>query len=84
MELDTETLLKLELHRSIGIMAQEKSINLTPEVQLVMSELLFEQIKSFGRDLELFSKHGKRSTITSDDIKLLLRKLPDLQDFFSK
>jgi centromere protein S len=80
MELDKETILKLELHRSIGMIAKEKAISLTPEVHLVMSELLFEQIKSFGRDLELFSKHGKRSTITIDDLKLLMRKLPGIQD----
>jgi histone H3/H4 len=76
---DTETKLKLQIHKSIGTMTESKKISLTPEVHLVMAELLFEQIKQYGRDLELFCKHGKRATITLDDIKLLLRKLPDMQ-----
>ncbi|XP_056639037.1 centromere protein S-like [Diorhabda carinulata] len=39
----------------------------------LISELVYKKIISYGKDLESFQKHAKRSTITTDDVKLLVR-----------
>ena len=70
--------LKISLHKSIGTMANSENIKLTPESHLAMVELVFEQCKMFGFDLEAFANHGKRMTINGDDVRLLLRRHPDL------
>ncbi|KAI8896433.1 kinetochore component CENP-S-domain-containing protein [Globomyces pollinis-pini] len=79
---DQETIrkLKVALHSSINKMVEESDVTFTPEALNGLVELTFEQIKSFGSDLELFAKHGKRSKVSADDIKLLLRKNPHLYD----
>lgn len=79
-DLDGEKQLQLQLHRAIQQIASEKGISLSPQVHLVMADLVFQQTKLFGSELEYFSKHSKRATITGDDVKLLLRKQPGLMD----
>ncbi|KAF2900458.1 hypothetical protein ILUMI_05728 [Ignelater luminosus] len=46
----------------------------------VIAELAWRKIQSFSTDLESFQKHAKRSTITADDVKLLVRKNDSLKE----
>jgi hypothetical protein len=72
--------LKISLHKSIQTLAQQEKIVLTPESHLAICEIVFEQTKLWGADLEIFSAHGKRANVNHDDIKLLLRRHPTLMD----
>ncbi|EDO19279.1 hypothetical protein Kpol_1036p21 [Vanderwaltozyma polyspora DSM 70294] len=42
-------------------------------------ELCYIQLVEMGKDLEMFSRHANRDVINNDDLKLLLRKVPQLQ-----
>ncbi|XP_072387185.1 centromere protein S-like [Diabrotica undecimpunctata] len=39
----------------------------------LISELVYKKIQMYGSDLDAFQKHAKRSTITAEDVKLLVR-----------
>lgn len=43
-------------------------------------ELIFLQLVDSGQDLEAFAKHAGRDVISVDDMRLLLRKSPELTD----
>mmetsp|Transcript_42186 Transcript_42186/g.112582 ORF Transcript_42186/g.112582 Transcript_42186/m.112582 type:complete len:103 (-) Transcript_42186:510-818(-) len=45
-----------------------------------LTEVLFRYSKSVASDLKHFAKHGKRTVISCDDVKLLARKLPSLHN----
>ncbi|CAG9786585.1 unnamed protein product [Diatraea saccharalis] len=45
----------------------------------IISELVYRKISVYGSDLEAFAKHAKRSTINSEDVKLLTRRNPSLK-----
>jgi len=49
-----------------------------------LTELVFENSKILGSDLETFAKHAKRTTIQPDDVKLCARRSPHLLEHLSK
>ncbi|RZC32039.1 CENP-S domain containing protein [Asbolus verrucosus] len=59
-------------------MVREVSANLNIEFESdvldLIAELTWKKLTLYGSDLEAFQKHAKRSTITSDDVKLLVRR----------
>lgn len=44
----------------------------------LLSETTTETLQLFTQDVEAFARHGKRSTINTDDVKLLCRRNPGL------
>lgn len=44
-------------------------------------ELCYLQMVEMGRDLEAFATHAGRNVIEPVDLKLLLRKTPELQEY---
>ena len=48
------------------------------EAVSVAAELVLDKIIRTARDLEAFAQHAKRSTVQTDDIKLLARNNPKL------
>ncbi|XP_041979320.1 centromere protein S-like isoform X2 [Aricia agestis] len=46
----------------------------------VITELVYKKILLYGSDLEAFARHAKRSTISTDDVKLLVRRNPSLKE----
>ncbi|XP_025083549.1 centromere protein S-like [Pomacea canaliculata] len=60
--------------------ATEKKYDLhvTPQAVAAIAETLWRQAESFAVDLESFARHARRSVISPDDIKLLLRRNPQL------
>ncbi|KAK4875433.1 hypothetical protein RN001_011855 [Aquatica leii] len=46
----------------------------------IIAEMTWKKLQSYASDLEAFQKHGKRSTITADDVKLLVRNNQSLKD----
>ncbi|KAK7413464.1 MHF histone-fold complex component [Neonectria punicea] len=80
--------LKAALWYAIGQMVDEESLkrnrNATPQFIGALTELVWTQIENVATDLESFSNHAGRSTITTDDVLLLARKNPDLHQIMKE
>ncbi|CAM4858931.1 unnamed protein product [Rotaria socialis] len=76
--------LKAALHAACGKICDQLQIqsNITVDKQVVaaVGDVTFQQIETFCQDLDVFSKHGKRTTINADDVRLLCRRNPGLLD----
>ncbi|KAH7090775.1 kinetochore component CENP-S-domain-containing protein, partial [Paraphoma chrysanthemicola] len=70
--------LKSALWYSIGQFVDEEclndDLNATPQFIGALTELVYTQIANTARDLEVFSKHGGRKVINTDDVMLLTRR----------
>ncbi|KAK8058327.1 hypothetical protein PG994_008775 [Apiospora phragmitis] len=77
-----EERLKQALWFAVGKIADEESLrrnrNVTPQFIGALMELVWTQIEAVAQDLESFSRHAGRSTITTDDVLLLARRNEDL------
>ncbi|KAK4203889.1 kinetochore component CENP-S-domain-containing protein [Triangularia verruculosa] len=74
--------LKAALWFSIGKIVDEESIrrnrNATPQFIGALADLVWDQIGNVATDLESFSRHANRTTVTTDDVLLLARRNQDL------
>ncbi|CCD23312.1 Mhf1p NDAI_0B02770 [Naumovozyma dairenensis CBS 421] len=59
------------------------NITYSPKFINALMSLTYLQLTDIGTDLELFANHAGRGTITRDDLMLLLRKTPLLQEMVS-
>ncbi|EQL00095.1 Histone-fold protein [Ophiocordyceps sinensis CO18] len=75
--------LKSALWFAVGQIVDEESmrrgLNATPQFIGALTELVWTQIENVAVDLESFSNHAGRATVTTADVLLLARKNPDLQ-----
>ncbi|WZH45063.1 kinetochore component CENP-S-domain-containing protein [Fusarium acuminatum] len=87
--------LKAALWYAVGQIVDEESLrrnrNATPQFIGALTELVWTQIgtsqytpKNVATDLESFSNHAGRSTVTTDDVLLLARKNPDLHQIMKE
>ncbi|CAF1103470.1 unnamed protein product [Adineta steineri] len=76
--------LKAALHAACGKICEQLQTqsNVTVDKQVVaaIGDITFQQIGTFCQDLDAFAKHGKRTTINTDDVRLLCRRNPGLLD----
>ncbi|KAM7204371.1 centromere protein S [Rhypophila sp. PSN 637] len=83
-EEDVRERLKAALWFAIGKMVDEESLrrnrNATPQFIGALTELTWTQIENVAIDLESFSKHAGRTTVTTDDVLLLARRNTDLHE----
>ncbi|KZS14095.1 centromere protein S isoform X1 [Daphnia magna] len=83
MDTDHVQRLKASLHFTMGKMCEEQEtktqISFDKNVIATITEILWQKIKLIAEDLEAFAKHGKRTTINLDDVKLLVRRNEDLK-----
>ncbi|KAK3045049.1 hypothetical protein LTS18_014697 [Coniosporium uncinatum] len=83
MPLPTIQRLKTALWSSLATLTNSETLrlstNATPQFILALTELVFAQILSTGKDLENFAKHAGRSTITVADVMLLARRNEGLE-----
>ncbi|PBP24870.1 apoptosis-inducing TAF9-like domain 1 family protein [Diplocarpon rosae] len=70
--------LKASLWFSIGKLIDEECRRLnataTPQFVGAMTEMVWAQIETVSTDLESFSRHASRTTITTDDVLLITRR----------
>ncbi|KAH7318629.1 kinetochore component CENP-S-domain-containing protein [Stachybotrys elegans] len=75
--------LKAALWYAVGQMVDEECLkrnrNATPQFIGALTEMAWTQIENIAVDLETFSNHAGRTTVTTDDVLLLARKNADLQ-----
>ncbi|XP_007900348.1 centromere protein S [Callorhinchus milii] len=80
--------LRAAVHYTVGCLCQEvgedKGKEFNKQTIAAIAETTFRQCEIFAQDLELFSRHGKRSTVNTEDVKLLSRRSTALQKFITK
>ncbi|XP_029005564.1 centromere protein S [Betta splendens] len=79
---ETQQRLKAALHYTVGRMCQklgeEHHRQFSRQVIAAIAETTFRQCDIFAKDLEAFSRHAKRSTVSAEDVKLLARRSTSL------
>ncbi|XP_040182288.1 centromere protein S [Rana temporaria] len=79
--------LKAAVHYTVGGLcqdvAEDQEVQYSKQAIAAISEIAFRQCETFAKDLELFARHGKRSTINVDDVKLLSRRSRSLHTHIS-
>ncbi|KAG9231878.1 kinetochore component CENP-S-domain-containing protein [Amylocarpus encephaloides] len=84
--------LKASLWFSIGKIVDEETLRLntsaTPQFIGALTEMVWAQIENVAKDLESFSRHAGRTTVTTDDVLLITRRNEALhgiiRDFIEK
>ncbi|XP_027513805.1 centromere protein S-like [Corapipo altera] len=80
--------LKAAVHYTVGCLCQEveedKDIRFSKQSIAAISEITFRQCETFARDLEMFARHAKRSTINTEDVKLLARRSSSLLKYITQ
>ncbi|KAK3988612.1 apoptosis-inducing TAF9-like domain protein [Cladorrhinum sp. PSN332] len=79
---ETRERLKSALWFAVGKIVDEESLrrnrNATPQFIGALNEVVWTQIENIATDLENFSRHAGRTTVTTDDVLLLARRNQDL------
>ncbi|KAM9244009.1 centromere protein S isoform 1-T2 [Trichechus inunguis] len=80
--------LKAAVHYTVGCLckevASEKEMQFSKQTIAAISEVTFRQCENFAKDLEMFARHAKRSTINTDDVKLLARRSNSLLKYITE
>ncbi|XP_063173442.1 centromere protein S [Candoia aspera] len=80
--------LKAAFHYTVACLckevAEDKDICFSRQTIAAISEITFRQCEMFAQDLEMFAKHGKRSTINVEDVKLLARRSNSLLKYITQ
>ncbi|KAM9217667.1 centromere protein S [Leptosomus discolor] len=80
--------LKAAVHYTVGCLCQElaedKDVQFSKQTVAAISEITFRQCETFAKDLEMFARHAKRSTVTTEDVKLLARRSNSLLKYITQ
>ncbi|XP_010285078.1 PREDICTED: centromere protein S, partial [Phaethon lepturus] len=80
--------LKAAVHYTVGCLCQEvaedKDMQFSKQSIAAISEITFRQCENFAKDLEMFARHAKRSTVTTEDVKLLARRSNSLLKYITQ
>ncbi|XP_075967249.1 centromere protein S [Anarhichas minor] len=75
---ETRQRLKAAVHYAVGRMCQRMTEDhrrdFSRQVVAAIAETTFRQCDIFAKDLEAFARHAKRSTVSSEDVKLVARR----------
>uniref|UniRef100_G3U5Z7 Centromere protein S n=1 Tax=Loxodonta africana TaxID=9785 RepID=G3U5Z7_LOXAF len=67
--------LKATVYHTVGYLCKEVALEeetqFSKQTTAAISEVAFRQCKHFANDLEMFASRAKRSTINTNDVKLL-------------
>uniref|UniRef100_A0A7M5WR21 Centromere protein S n=1 Tax=Clytia hemisphaerica TaxID=252671 RepID=A0A7M5WR21_9CNID len=85
---NTKKQLKGAIHYSIGKQSEdahrETGKEFSKGFMALLSEATTDTMELFAQDLEAFAKHGKRTIINVDDVKLLCRRNPTIFEKLDK
>uniref|UniRef100_A0A8C5HM91 Centromere protein S n=1 Tax=Gouania willdenowi TaxID=441366 RepID=A0A8C5HM91_GOUWI len=77
--------LKAALHYTVSCMcqrvAEQHQREFNRQLVAAITETAYRQCDIFAKDLEAFARHGKRSTVSTEDVKLLARRSTALVSF---
>ncbi|XP_018581447.1 centromere protein S [Scleropages formosus] len=80
--------LKAALHFTVGRLCEDiggdggKRFN--KEVLAAIAETTYRQCDIFAKDLEAFARHAKRTTVNSEDVKLVARRSTALYNHITR
>ncbi|XP_018575255.1 centromere protein S-like [Anoplophora glabripennis] len=81
--MSTEQKIKQTIHNTSTKLAKEVAASHNMEIASdgidLIAEMTYQKLLGYGIDLDAFQKHAKRSTITADDVKLLVRRNESLK-----
>ncbi|XP_074550918.1 centromere protein S [Halichoeres trimaculatus] len=85
---ETQQRLKAAVHFTVGRLCQRAGEDINREFSrqaiAAISETAFRQCDIFAKDLELFARHAKRSTVSAEDVKLLSRRSTALSVYIQR
>lgn len=90
MSLDKEATqrLKAAIHFTVGGLCQsigdDREKEFSRQVIAAIAETTFRQCEIFAKDLEAFARHAKRTTVSSEDVKLAARRSTALSNFIQR
>ncbi|NXS33242.1 CENPS protein, partial [Pomatostomus ruficeps] len=80
--------LKAAVHYTVGCLCQEvaedKDVQFSKQSVAAISEIAFRQCEIFAKDLEMFARHAKRTTVNTEDVKLLARRSNSLLKYITQ
>ncbi|NXN89055.1 CENPS protein, partial [Bombycilla garrulus] len=80
--------LKAAVHYTVGCLCEEveedKGVQFSKQSIAAISEIAFRQCEIFAKDLEMFARHAKRATVTTEDVKLLARRSNSLLKYITQ
>ncbi|XP_006001358.1 centromere protein S [Latimeria chalumnae] len=80
--------LKAAVHYSVGCLCEEVAedgeVQFNKQTIAAIAETTFRQCENFAKDLQMFARHAKRSTVNTDDVKLLARRSKSLLKYISE
>ncbi|XP_075577580.1 centromere protein S [Pelecanus crispus] len=80
--------LKAAVHYTVGCLcqdvAEDKDVQFSKQTIAAIAEITFRQCENFAKDLEMFARHAKRSTVTTEDVKLLARRSNSLLKYITQ
>ncbi|XP_066059280.1 centromere protein S isoform X3 [Chamaea fasciata] len=80
--------LKAAVHYTVGCLCQEveedKDVRFSKQSIAAIAEITFRQCEIFAKDLEMFARHAKRTTVTTEDVKLLARRSNSLLKYITQ
>ncbi|XP_075802353.1 centromere protein S [Microtus pennsylvanicus] len=80
--------LKAAVHYTVGSLCNEvaldKQVQFNKQTVAAIAEVTFRQCENFAKDLEMFARHAKRSTVTTEDVKLLARRSNSLLKYITE
>ncbi|XP_052509371.1 centromere protein S [Budorcas taxicolor] len=80
--------LKAAVHYTVGCLCEEvssdKDVQFSKQTIAAISEVTFGQCENFAKDLEMFARHAKRSTVNTEDVKLLARRSHSLLKYITE
>ncbi|XP_004596117.2 centromere protein S [Ochotona princeps] len=80
--------LKAAVHYTVGCLCQEvaaeKEMPFSRQTIAAIAEVTFRQCENFAKDLEMFARHARRSTINAEDVKLLARRSNSLLKYITE
>ncbi|KAK5912615.1 hypothetical protein CesoFtcFv8_002469 [Champsocephalus esox] len=75
---ETQQRLKAAIHFTVGRLCQmtgeDHQRGFSRQTVAAIAETAFRQCDVFAKDLEAFARHAKRSTVNSEDVKLIARR----------
>ncbi|XP_076616272.1 centromere protein S [Chaetodon auriga] len=82
---ETHQRLKAAVHYTVGRICQKTGADYRREfsrqVIAAITEAAFRQCDVFAKDLEAFARHAKRSTVSTEDVKLIARRSTALSNY---
>ncbi|KAL4622576.1 centromere protein S-like [Arapaima gigas] len=80
--------LKAALHFTVGRLCEDiagsSRKKFSKELVAAIAETTFRQCDIFAKDLEAFARHAKRTTVNSEDVKLVARRSTALYNYITR